>query len=145
MHDDRTGRTAQKALLDRPGHHFVHRKHARAGRAARSGETVRIHRRIRVELHIAFGGRILEYQVHIRRAVHPLQVIGMGQRRLQAAQFIEQPGLAHMLIDRTQAIRVFGMARAHLMAQAVGMCDVGRRHRRQYYPSGRIKDGQSDG
>ncbi len=122
-----------------PGHHLVHRKHTRAGRAARSCETVRIHRGIRVQLHIAFGGRILEYQIHIRRSVHPLQVIGMGQRRLQSAQFIQQPGLAHVLVDRTQASRVFGMTRAHLMAQAVGMCDVGRRHGGQYYPSGTIK------
>ena len=35
------------------------------------------------------------------------------------------------------------MSRAHLVAQAIGVGDIGRRHRRQYYLSGNIKHGRA--
>jgi len=37
------------------------------------------------------------------------------------------------------------MSRPHLMAQAIGMCDVGRRHRMQSYRTGVRKDGAGPG
>ena len=61
--------------------------------------------------------------------MHPLQVRGIRQRGLQAAQLLQQARCAQVLVDGAQTLRALRVARSHLMAQAVGMRDVGRRHR----------------
>ena len=111
-----------------PSHHLVHRQQPRAGRAPRRSEAVRVHHRIGVELHITLHGRILENQVDVGRAVHALEVVRVRKWRLQAQQLLQQPARAHVLVDRCQAGRAFGVASAHLMAQAVRVGDVGCSH-----------------
>ena len=94
---------------------------------------MRIHRGIGVELHIAFGRRILEDQIHIPRPVHSFEIVGIRERRFEAAQFIQHSGRAHVLIDGIQAGGRFRMSRAHLVAQAIGVGDIGRGHKGESY------------
>jgi hypothetical protein len=89
---------------------------------------MRIHRGVGIELHIAFGRRLLEYQIDIGRTMHPLEVVGTGQGRFQATQLIQHSVRLHVLVDGIQAGGRFGMPRAHFMTQAVGMGDIGSRH-----------------
>ena len=85
-----TGAHSAKSI-DRPARHdFIHRQQTGARGAQRRAQAVRIHRRVGIELHIAFAGSVLENQIYIRSLVHTLQVFRLGQRRLQALEFLQQ-------------------------------------------------------
>src|ERR1700722_9154539 len=120
------GRTAQKAFSDRPA--IISSTANNPAPAARRAQGIWIHRGIGVELHIALGRRILENQIDIGRTMHPLEILLVGQRRLQAAQFVEHSGSAHLVIDRAQAGGTFGVSLAHLVAQAIRVGYIGRSH-----------------
>src|ERR1700736_4643273 len=58
-----------------------------------------------------------------------LEVIGIRQGRLQAEPLVQHSGRVHVLADGAQAGGTLGMPRAHLVAQAIGMGDIGGCHR----------------
>ena len=62
--------------------HLVDRQQSGARGAPRRRQGILIHRRIRIQLQIAFPRRTLEDQVNIGSAVHALEVRVGGQRRL---------------------------------------------------------------
>jgi hypothetical protein len=62
--------------------------------AVRRAAAVRVHRRIGIELPVTLQRRVLENLLDIGRMMHPREVVGVPQRRLEAAQPTSTPGRA---------------------------------------------------
>jgi hypothetical protein len=75
-----------RGVLHSTGHHLINGQHPRSSRAPRCGQTVRIHDRIEIELHMTLSRRVLEYQVDIGGMMYPLQVDRVSERRFKLAQ-----------------------------------------------------------
>jgi hypothetical protein len=109
-------------------HHFLDRENAGARRAPRRVEARGIHGGVGIELHVALLRRVLEDQIDVRGPMHPLEILLIGERRLQAAKLRQNPAGAHVFVHRIEAFGIFRVAGAHFVAQAFRVGDVGCRH-----------------
>ena len=81
---------------------------------------------------LAAAGDALE---HVAQLGHEAAAVGMGQvghrdrRRFATLQSVTEAGGDEVVVDRVEAARAFGVAGAHVVAAAVGMCVKRRGHR----------------
>ena len=74
---------------------------------------------------LAVGGDALEHVAQlgdVAAAVGVAEVGALDHRCLAAIERAAQPGGDQVVVDRVEARRAFGMAAAHVVAAAVGMC-----------------------
>jgi len=76
---------------------------------------MRVHCRIRVEVHDAqlWRGTLDSFQM--RRRVHPPQMLKARQRGIVIGKIRIQTLRNHVITDRGQALRAFRMIRAHVV------------------------------
>src|ERR1700749_1732564 len=118
------GRTAQNAFWARPAMSSSTASTPEPpapGRRPGGGETVGIHRGVGIELRVAFPRRVMEDQIDVFGLVHALDVPRLRERRLQAAQLLQQTRVAHVLIHRAEPFRILRMARPHFVTQTIGV------------------------
>ena len=98
-----------------------------AGPGAGRGDGVGVDR-----ARLAGGGDALEHVAQLgdeAAAVGAAEVGHLDRRRLAALERDLQAGGDQVVVDRVEARRAFGVAGAHVVAAAVGMCVKGRGHR----------------
>jgi hypothetical protein len=108
--------------------HQVGGLHCRAGRAQGSGQRVRAHVGVGVHRVQAFGRRGLEDLAHVERGVGAAELLFGGQRRVVGNHVVEQALDQQVVVDGAQALGAFRVVRAHVVAGAVGVGDVGGQH-----------------
>ena len=109
-------------------HHHVGRQHRRARCAQRCPERMRIHHRVGVEMRDALFWRSLLYGVDIARRMDAFQLFTPGQRRLDMPQTADQSRGNQLVFHRLEPRRLLRMMGAHVMQQAVFVCNERRRH-----------------
>ncbi len=109
-------------------HHQVGAEHDRAGGVARGFERIGIERGIRIEIvNAGFGARRFDL-VDVAAGVNALELLARRRRRGVVRYESVESRADEMVVDGVQALRTFGMVRAHVVQVTRGMRDVRDRH-----------------
>jgi hypothetical protein len=112
----------------RARHHHVRGGDDRTRRAQRRRKRARVHRGIGIQVRIAARRRRLEDAIDVVRLVDALELLARGLRRLALPEPRAEPRRLEGGEDRLQALRRFGVSRAHLVQDAIGMREEDRAH-----------------
>ena len=120
-----TLRAAGAAVLavDLIFHDQVNSENSGACRTQRGLQRVRVHRRVRVEMHGARLGRSLADRPHVLDRMHARELLVGGERRLVALQMLNNSRGDQLVFDRGEALRALRMVRAHVVLEAVRVGD----------------------
>jgi hypothetical protein len=119
---------AAERVLDFALHHQVDGEYACACGMQRGRQAVRIHCRVRVEVHGAGLRRGLPDRADILDRMDPGNLGIGGAWRLVPRKILGDPRCDHLVFDCGQARGAFGVMRAHVVLEAIGMGDEGRGH-----------------
>jgi hypothetical protein len=109
-------------------HYEIDCKHRRASGAQRGVQGVRVHRRVRVEVHGAGLRRHFADRPHVLHRMHPRELLVGGERRFEPGQDRIEPRGDELVLDRREPLRPLGMMASHLVLEAIGMRYEGGGH-----------------
>ena len=89
---------------------------------------MRIHCRVRVQVHQAAGWDAGLERIEVVLGMHPQQLLAGGGRRLALHQVADQAGSDQLVFDGMQPVRALGMMLPHVVQQAVAMAYQGSVH-----------------
>ena len=106
----------------------IGRVHNGAGRVQRGVQRMRVHCRVRVQVHQAAARDAGLERIEVVLGMHPQQLLAGGGRRLALHQVADQAGSDQLVFDGMQPVRALGMMLPHVVQQAVAMAYQGSVH-----------------
>jgi hypothetical protein len=89
---------------------------------------VRIHRRVRIEVHAARLWRSLTDRLHVFDRMNARELLVGGQRGVVAREERPDTRSDQLILDRGQALGPLGMLGAHVVPEAIGVRQESGRH-----------------
>ena len=108
--------------------HQIGRVHHGSGRAQRGAQRVRVHCRVRVQVHQAPARDAGLERIEVVLGMHPQQLLAGGRRGLALHQVADQARSNELVFDRMQPVRALGMMLPHVVQQAIAMANQGGVH-----------------
>jgi hypothetical protein len=109
-------------------HHQVRAEHRGAGGAQRGAQAVRVHRRIRIQVHGAFLGRRVADGAYVVDRMHARELLVARQRRVVAHQVLADARGDELVFDCGEALGTLRMVGAHVVLEAIRVRNKSRGH-----------------